>query len=76
VLHGPAAGLDALADVHLDDYQPYHAVRADLLTRAERIQEAITAYDRAIELTSNPAERDFLNRQRQYAATNPSLSQP
>ncbi len=76
VLHGPAAGLDALANVHLDDYQPYHAARADLLTRAERIQEAITAYDRAIELTSNPAEREFLNRQRQYAATNPSLSQP
>ncbi len=68
-LHGPSAGLDALADVNLDDYQPYHAARADLLTRAERVHEAITAYDRAIELTSNSAEREFLSRQRQYAAT-------
>ena len=73
-LDGPLAGLDALANVHLADYQPYHAARADLLTRAERIDEAIAAYDRAIELTSNSAEREFLSRQRQHAATNPSLS--
>ena len=72
-LDGVSAGLDALADVHLDDYQPYHAARADLLTRAERIDEAIAAYDRAIELTSNSAEREFLSRQRQHAAPNPSL---
>jgi len=68
-LDGPAAGLDALAGVNLEDYQPYHAARADLLTRAERIDEAITAYDRAIELTANAAEREFLGRQRQHAAT-------
>ncbi len=73
-LDGPSAGLDALANVNLDDYQPYHAARADLLTRAERIDDAITAYDRAIELTANPAEREFLSRQRQHATTNPSLS--
>jgi RNA polymerase sigma-70 factor, ECF subfamily len=71
---GPAAGLDALADVNLADYQPYHAARADLLTRAQRIDEAITAYDRAIELTTNAAEREFLSRQRQHAATTPSRS--
>jgi RNA polymerase sigma-70 factor, ECF subfamily len=73
-LYGPSAGLDALANVQLADYQPYHAARADLLTRAERIDEAIAAYDRAIELTSNSAEREFLSRQRQHAATNSSLS--
>jgi RNA polymerase sigma-70 factor (ECF subfamily) len=71
MLAGPAAGLDALADVSLADYQPYHAARADLLTRAARIEEAIAAYDRAIELTTNPAERDFLSRQRQHATTTP-----
>jgi RNA polymerase sigma-70 factor, ECF subfamily len=66
-LDGPSAGLDALANVNLADYQPYHAARADLLTRAERIDEAIAAYDRAIELTTNAAEREFLSRQRQHA---------
>lgn len=73
-LDGPSAGLAALANVQLADYQAYHAARADLLTRAELIDEAIAAYDRAIELTSNSAEREFLRRQRQHAATNWSLS--
>ena len=73
-LDGPSAGLDALANVELNDYQPYHAARADLLTRAKRIDEAIAAYDCAIELTSNPAGREFLSRQRQRATTNPPRS--
>jgi RNA polymerase sigma-70 factor (ECF subfamily) len=64
-LHGAAAGLDALAGIELDDYQPYHAARADLLARAGRAREASAAYDRAITLTANPAEREFLVRQRQ-----------
>jgi RNA polymerase sigma-70 factor (ECF subfamily) len=67
---GPAAGLDELAalDVgRLADYQPYHAARADLLVRAGRGAEAIDAYDRALELTTNPAEREFLIGQRRIA---------
>jgi RNA polymerase sigma-70 factor (ECF subfamily) len=68
-LDGPSAGLDALANVNLADYQPYHAARADLLARAQRIDEAMEAYDRAIELTANAAEREFLSRQRQNATT-------
>jgi RNA polymerase sigma-70 factor, ECF subfamily len=66
-LHGPADGLAALAEIDaasLDSYQPYHAARADLLARAGRLDEAAAAYDRAIELTTNPVERDFLARQR------------
>jgi RNA polymerase sigma-70 factor (ECF subfamily) len=66
-LHGPAAGLAALGEidpVSLVDYQPYHAVRADLLARAGFRDEAEAAYDRAIELTANTVERDFLVRQR------------
>ncbi len=66
-LHGPAEGLDALAKIDsasLENYQPYHAARADLLARAGRHDEAVTAYDRAIELAANPIERDFLVRQR------------
>ena len=68
-LDGPSAGLDALANIDLGDYQPYHAARADLLARAGRSDEAIAAYDRTIELTANSTEREFLSRQRQYAAT-------
>ena len=64
---GPAAGLtelDALDAAALDDYQPYHAARADLLARAGHRDAALTAYDRAIELSANPAERRFLEAQR------------
>jgi RNA polymerase sigma-70 factor (ECF subfamily) len=66
-LRGPAAGLAALAEIDsasLDRYQPYHAAHADLLARAGRPDEAATAYDRAVELSTNPVERDFLTRRR------------
>jgi RNA polymerase sigma-70 factor (ECF subfamily) len=66
-VHGPAEGLAALAAIDsgtLDTFQPYHAARADLLTRAGRRHEALGAYDRAIELTTNAVERAFLVRQR------------
>ncbi|MGH9125763.1 MAG: RNA polymerase sigma factor, partial [Acidimicrobiales bacterium] len=67
-LDGAAVGLALVEaagrDCVLDDYQPYHAARADLLARAGRAAEAVAAYDRALALTSNPAERDFLGGQR------------
>ena len=66
-LEGAAAGLEALDALDaeaLSDYQPYHAARADLLARAGRAAEALQAYDRAIELSGNPTERSFLERQR------------
>jgi RNA polymerase sigma-70 factor (ECF subfamily) len=61
-LQGPVDGLaalDALDTASLEDYQPYHAARADLLARAGRSTEACAAYDRAIELSGNPSERAF-----------------
>ncbi len=63
---GPQAGLAAVAELAdaLADYQPLHAVRADLLARLDRRAEAIEAYDRAIELTGNPVEADFLRARR------------
>jgi RNA polymerase sigma-70 factor (ECF subfamily) len=70
-LHGPHAGLAALDAVDADQlaaYQPYHAARADLLVRAGRHAEAVTAYERAIALTTNPSERRFLAAQRERAA--------
>lgn len=45
-------------------YQPFHAARADLLRRAGRAAEAAEAYARALELTDNEMERDFLERRR------------
>jgi RNA polymerase sigma-70 factor (ECF subfamily) len=66
-LRGPVEGLAALAEIDpssLDNYQPYHATLADLLSRADRRDEARDAYDRAIELTTNTIERDYLVRQR------------
>ena len=65
-LEGPSEGLAALAQLDsgaLDGYQPYHATCADLLARTGRRDAAIAAYNRAIELTSNMVERDFLARQ-------------
>jgi RNA polymerase sigma-70 factor, ECF subfamily len=61
---GPAAGLalvDALAaGGALDDYHLLHAARADLLRREGRRAEAAAAYERALELATNEAERRFL----------------
>jgi len=65
-LHGPVEGLAALTQIDpatLDDYQPYHATRADLLARAGRHDEAEAAYSRTIELTTNSVERNFLVQQ-------------
>ncbi len=64
---GADAGLEALEAIDVEslvEYQPFHAARADLLGRAGRIGEARDAYDRAIELTTNPTERAFLEARR------------
>ena len=58
-----------LADLgdELDGYHLFHSARADLLRRAERWSEAQDAYRRAIELTENEIELEFL--QRRFAET-------
>jgi RNA polymerase sigma-70 factor (ECF subfamily) len=61
-VRGPQAGLDELEG--LEAVPLYHAVRADLLRRLGRGEEAVAAYDAAIERTSNAAEREFLARRR------------
>jgi RNA polymerase sigma-70 factor (ECF subfamily) len=65
-LDGPdvaLAEIDRLDDT-LDGYHAYHAARADLLRRVGRSDESRTAYDRAIQLAGNPAERTYLARRR------------
>ena len=63
---GPAVGLamiDGLAaGGALDGYPYMHAARADLLRRLERWSESAAAYRQAVSLTSNRAERVFLER--------------
>jgi RNA polymerase sigma-70 factor (ECF subfamily) len=64
---GPAAALaevDGLDAARLDDFQPFHAVRADLLARLGRRDEALEAYDRALDMAPGPAERLWLIRRR------------
>jgi RNA polymerase sigma-70 factor, ECF subfamily len=53
----------ALVDaLELDRYHYIHATRAELLRRLERLEDARTAYGRALELVHSDAERHFLER--------------
>jgi len=69
-VEGPAAGLALVDQLELPGYDVFHAVRADLLRRLGRDAEAVAAYDAAIALTRNAAERAFLARRR--SALSPS----
>ncbi|HET9959990.1 MAG TPA: DUF6596 domain-containing protein [Polyangiaceae bacterium] len=61
---GPEAGLrlmnELLARGMLDDYEPLHTARGELLRRLGRSAEAGVAYRRALELTKHAPERHFL----------------
>jgi len=61
---GAQAGLEMLLqlDEQADDFYPYHAARADLLRRLNQREAAADAYERALELCSNSAERAYLLR--------------
>jgi RNA polymerase sigma-70 factor (ECF subfamily) len=63
---GPEPGLalvEAVGDSgRLDNYYLYHAARGDLLRRLHRHDESISAYTRAIELTTNPVELKYMRR--------------
>jgi len=61
---GPAAGLELVDALTLDRFALFHAVRADLLRRLSRPDEAAAAYARAASLTENAAERAFLDSRR------------
>lgn len=58
--HGPQGGLDALAGTPDHPLRP--AVRADLLRRLGRADEAASAYREALTRTTDPAERAHLER--------------
>lgn len=55
------AELDALSDdPTITGFYLYHSARAGLLERAGRPEEAVAGYRRALEMTRNSTERDFL----------------
>jgi RNA polymerase sigma-70 factor (ECF subfamily) len=58
---GPAVALAAVDRLDLAGYHVFHAVRADLLRRLGRVEEAARAYRTAAERTGNAAERAFLS---------------
>jgi RNA polymerase sigma-70 factor (ECF subfamily) len=62
---GPAAALALVDALDLGGFHLFHAIRADLLRRLGRRAEAASAYEAAIELAENAAERAFLQRRRE-----------
>jgi RNA polymerase sigma-70 factor (ECF subfamily) len=69
---GPAAGLPLVDALELDGYHLFHAARAELLHRLGRSSEAVEAFDRALALTANGAERELLHRLRTEAVDRPA----
>lgn len=62
--HGPRAGLAQLEEfeneLSMQRFHLFHAVRGDLLRRLHRNDEARTCFERALELTDNLREQEFL----------------
>jgi RNA polymerase sigma-70 factor (ECF subfamily) len=71
-LDGPAAALALVDELDLPHYYLFHATRADLLERLGRSADAVAAYDAALALTDNAAERELLESRRLKAATRDS----
>ena len=65
---GPEAALALVDELDLDGYHLFHAIRADLLRRLGRGPEAALAYDAAIAVAGNAAERAFLEERRRGLA--------
>ena len=59
---GPEVALALTDRIALEDFYLFHAIRADLLRRLGRDEEAARAYQAAIDRAQNAAERDFLER--------------
>ncbi len=67
-VQGPVAGLALVEQLDLGGYHLYHAIRADLLARTGDEDGAGAAYDAAISLTENEAERASLRRRKRSAS--------
>ena len=61
---GPALALVDALEPDLERSHLFHAVRADLLGRLDRTDDAAAAYDAALDRTENAAETEHLRHQR------------
>ena len=59
-VRGPAVALEVVDALPLAGYHPFHTVRADLLRRLGRPQEAAAEYRTAARSTGNAAEQELL----------------
>jgi RNA polymerase sigma-70 factor (ECF subfamily) len=60
---GCETGLAAMDDIEgLACFHLFHAARADLLRRLRRTEESAAAYEKALELATNPVEIGFLKK--------------
>ena len=66
---GPGAALRLVDNLDLGRYHLFHAIRADLLRRLGRRDQAERSYRAAIAAAQNTAERDFLERRRRALGT-------
>jgi RNA polymerase sigma-70 factor (ECF subfamily) len=71
-VEGPAAGLAQVEALGLDEWHRSHAVRADLLTRMGRSDEAAAAYRRAAALATSDAERAYLEARLEGVGVSPA----
>ena len=67
-VEGPEAALALVDELDLDGYHLFQAIRADLLRRLGRGPEAALAYDAAIAVAGNAAQRAFLEERRRGLA--------
>jgi RNA polymerase sigma-70 factor (ECF subfamily) len=65
-VEGAEAGLALIAplEAELDGYRYLHSSRAELLARLDRTDEAVAAYDRALDLVTDEAEGRLFTRRR------------
>jgi RNA polymerase sigma-70 factor (ECF subfamily) len=54
----------------LKDYQPFYAARADLARQLSKIELAIQSYQKAISMSKNAIERDYLIAQKSFLISN------
>jgi len=59
---GPQAGLAIVDGLALEDYRYFHATRGELLSRQGRTDESRAAFERALDLVHDDAERRLLER--------------
>jgi len=59
---GPEAALELVDALALDGYRYFHATRAELLRRLDRLDEARSGFQQALALTPDGPERRFLER--------------